>query len=46
MMGGKKITFDEIEQNLQLMSMGDFLKFCSDFRILEDYEELKAHNVK
>lgn len=46
MMGGKKITFEQIGQNLQLMSMGDFLKFCSDFRLLEDYDELKIQNIK
>ena len=33
---GKTPTFDDINKNLNSLSMGEFLKFCSDFKVNQD----------
>ncbi len=30
---GKKATFEEIEHNNSTINMGEFMKFCKDFKI-------------
>lgn len=43
---GRNPTFDQINNNLQSLNLGEFLKFCADFQILKHDKNLSSTQLK
>lgn len=42
---GKNATFEKIEQSMQRLTLGEYMKFVADFKILQEYDMLQ-HEIK
>ena len=43
---GKNPSFDQISNNLQSLSLSEFVKFCHDFEILKNEKKLSGVQLK